>query len=359
MCAAPALVSAEATATEGLRHGSRATAKDGTLVVYDNVNGIFMVPGRKSTFWLEDRFYQYDNGVWTSAKAVKGPWTLTAQQLVPEPARVRFGPIRGAKTASLPSGGEAVYDPKLRAYKVTGKRGVFLADGLFYRYDGGIWQSASQEGGPWSLTSSKPVPGQLRKSMPAPKTGDKVKLPSGESVVFDAENSFHRLDDKPSVILFDGMFYEKRDEKWFASPEPDLGFQAISTEKVPGLIVRKDRKASGTTSKSGSKPKSNAPKKDAAKKKDSGSKAKGSGQKAKASGEKAKNPNHKAKDSGRKAKETGSKAKPKQAAKKPTPKNGANKPGASKAAGAKGKAMNQEVEPDDNIVPSTTERDDE
>ena len=40
--------------TENLRHGSRVTAADGTMVLYDKVIGTFIVPGHKDTFWSDD-----------------------------------------------------------------------------------------------------------------------------------------------------------------------------------------------------------------------------------------------------------------------------------------------------------------
>ena len=100
------------SSTEGLHHGSRAKAGDGTMVVYDKVNGVFLVPDHENAFWIDQRFYRYDGGLWLAAPAIAGPWELVAAEAVPEVATSRFGPLKVTVTAKLPSGRDAVYEPR-------------------------------------------------------------------------------------------------------------------------------------------------------------------------------------------------------------------------------------------------------
>jgi len=237
--------SAEAPApagSAGLRHGSRANAADGTLIAYDKVTGIYVVPDRKNTYWAGDRFFQYDGGLWLSATAVAGPWKLTPLKEVPEVARDRQGPAKGDVPAKLPSGAEAIFDPRLRAYKVVGKKGVFLYDAHFYRYDGGVWLGSDSDEGPWKPASIKSLPPPLHKSVPAPEAGALVTLPSGEKVVYDAATKLFNLEGKPDTLLFNGMFYEKREDKWFASETGSAGFAETPTAQVPAMVRLKYRK---------------------------------------------------------------------------------------------------------------------
>ena len=243
-----------------LRHGSRREAADGTMLVYDNVNGIFLVPGQKDTFWTADKFYHYDGGVWATSKSAKGPWSLLAEQLVPKPARNGFGPLRKQVTAKLPSGDEAVYDPTLRAYKVASKKGVFLVDALFYRYDSGLWLSSPKVDGAWSIATIKSVPGPLRKAVPAPKGGDTVTLPSGDVLAYDSNSKLFQLQGKTSVVLYDGTFYEKQGGKWMASPSATSGFEEIDDSKLPAHVRNKYLK--GSAAGAVSKPKTQAKKGD-------------------------------------------------------------------------------------------------
>lgn len=222
-----------------LRHGSRAKAHDGTLVAYDKVTGVFVVPSLQDTFWIGNRFYRCDNGVWTMATAAAGPWELTAQHLVPDVARERFSPPKTQATARLPSGREAIYEPRLKVYRVVGRRGVFLFDGLFYRYETGVWLESTKDDGPWKTTSMKPLPATLRNAVPVPESGQKVLLPTGETAVYQADGDFFFLQEKPETLLFDGTFYEKRDRKWFSSSQASSGFtEVVSTARVP-VNVRK------------------------------------------------------------------------------------------------------------------------
>lgn len=225
-----------------LRHGSRAHAADGTLLVYDKVNGIYVVPDRKQTWWVADRFFQSDGGLWLSATAIAGPWQLTPLKDVPAIAKDTRGPVKGEAKAKLPSGGEAIYDARLRAYKVAGKKGVFLVDATFYRYEGGVWLGSSSDEGPWAPTSIKSLPPPLHKSMPAPEAGATVTLPSGEKVVYDATTKLFNLEGKPDTLLLNGLFYEKRDDKWFSSASGTTGFVETPTPKVPALVRLKYRK---------------------------------------------------------------------------------------------------------------------
>jgi len=259
--------------TETLRHGSRVTAADGTLVLYDKVIGIFIVPGHKDTYWRDDRYYHFDHGVWTSSAKADGPWELTSQRDVPEAAVLRFKPPKEEVTAKLPSGREAVYDTHLKVYKVAGQKGVFLYDGRFYRYDTGIWMDSKKDDGPWTPTSLKILPVALRKAVPPPDDGAKVTLPSGETVVYQQSSKLFRIENKPETVLFDGSFYELHGDKWVSAPGAPAGFQEINATKVPGpvRVLAKKPGEPDKKKKTGDKPKksdaSKAKKKKSAKKK--------------------------------------------------------------------------------------------
>ncbi|MFN2375891.1 MAG: hypothetical protein ABR538_05090 [Candidatus Binatia bacterium] len=224
---------AEEAAAVELRHGSRATAKDGTLVVYDKVTGVYRVPGRESTYWTGERFFQYDNGLWQTADAIAGPWRLAAVKEVPEVAAQRPLPPRNTVTTPLPSGQKAVYEPLLKAYKVVGLKGIFLVDARYYRYEGGIWLGGDTEEGPWSPASNKAVPPPLRKAVPKPAAGDKVTLPGGEVLVFEERSGLFTLEGKPDTVLFDGAYYERRGDKWLTSKQSASGFEEVESSLVP------------------------------------------------------------------------------------------------------------------------------
>ena len=230
---------AAAAPAQPLRHGSRATAADGTTVVYDGVNGVFVAAPHRRTYWAGQKFYRYDGGLWMTAAAVAGPWELVALRLVPkELSKLHARPVASVK-ARLPSGGEAVFEPRLRAYRVAGKVGVFVHDGRFYRYDAGIWLESDREEGAWQLARERHLPQSLRKAVPVPEAGRAVTLPCGEVVVYDAEKESFVLRDKLDTLLFDGTFYERRGQKWFASLRTAAKFHQVEDDKVPPQVRMK------------------------------------------------------------------------------------------------------------------------
>jgi hypothetical protein len=238
--AAPANAAAGTAPAQPLRHGARSTAKDGTMVVYDKVTGVFVVPTRQNTFWIDNRFWQYDNGVWTAAPAIAGPWNLVADRIVPDVAREKFAAPKTDVTAKLPDGSEAVYEPRLRVFKVAGKKGMFLFDGMFWRYDHGIWYGSSKTDGPFVPTSSRELPAVLRNAVPAPGKGERVTLPSGDVLLYDDKADFFTVDGKPETIYFDGTFYEKRDKTWFSSSSSKDGFTEVAAAgKIPANVRKK------------------------------------------------------------------------------------------------------------------------
>ncbi len=232
-------------AKETLRLGSRAKAADGTMVVYDKVNGVFIVPGHKDTYWIDEKFYEYRNGVWVTSAQIAGPWELIPQHLVPDPAIQRYEPLKKPVTATLPSGREVVFEPRLKVFKVAGRKGVFLFDGRFYRYDDGVWLESKSDEGPWMTTSMKILPVVLRKALPVPEDGATVALPSGEKVVYDAGRKIFHVENKPDTLLFDGTFYERRDDKWFSAPGAAAGFHELAVTKVPPAVRLVYRKTPG------------------------------------------------------------------------------------------------------------------
>jgi hypothetical protein len=221
------------------RHGTRAKASDGTLLVYDKVSGYYLVPSHKNTFWIDERFYQHDNGVWLGSAAIAGPWELVPRHLIPQIALERFPAPKVSVTAKLPSGRDAVFEPRLKVYKVAGQKGVFLFDGLFYRYDTGVWLESKTDDGPWKPTSMKILPVMLRKAVPVPADGSEVALPSGDKIVYSAQDKFFSVAGKPDTLFFDGAFYEKHEDKWFTSEKATSGFAEIVLAKVPQPVRAK------------------------------------------------------------------------------------------------------------------------
>jgi hypothetical protein len=224
-------------------HGSRATASDGTMVVYDNVIGSYRVPGQQNTYWFGDRFYLYENGVWLSSAKAAGPFELTSGVLVPVALRQCYTPPKKAVTAKLPSGTEAVFAPDLKVYKVAGKRGVFLFDGRFFRYDNGLWLGSQSDDGPWTASTVKGLPLPLRRAVGTPEDKTSVVLPSGETVIYDGAAGVFRLEGKPDTYLFDGTFYDKRGPKWFAAGKAAGDYQEVVASKVPQPLRTVYRKA--------------------------------------------------------------------------------------------------------------------
>ena len=81
-------------------------------------------------------------------------------------------------------------------------KGVFLFDGRFYQYDNGVWLESKKEDGPWVTTSFKVLPVALRKAVPVPESGQSVRLPSGDTVVYDEATKLFRVENKAG----DGSF---------------------------------------------------------------------------------------------------------------------------------------------------------
>lgn len=239
-----------------LHLGSRAKASDGTEVVYDAVGGVFVVLDRKDTFWVAPRFYHVDNGLWLAAPALAGPWDLVPSADVPPEARGHRMPPKSTVTVKLPSGRDAVYEPVLKVFRVAGRKGVFLHEGIYYRYDTGLWLSSRGDDGPWAVASAKALPVPLRAAVPVPQPGETVKLPSGETVAYDADAKVFQLDGKPETAFFEGNFYEKRDDQWFSSTAGAGPFAETKVDKVPLGVRFKFRKA---TALIGDKPKKAKP----------------------------------------------------------------------------------------------------
>lgn len=224
------------------RHGARSKAPDGTVVVYDKVAGAWRAPAIPEAYWVLERFYRFDNGIWLTSKAAAGPWELAPSSAVPEVVREGYLPPKVATTAKLPSGIEAVYEPRLKVFKVAGHKGVFLFDGTFYRNENSLWLGAPGVDGPWAAASPKPLPIPLRKAVGEPADGQEAKLPTGETVVWDGTSKVFTLKDKPGTVLHDGKFYEKREEKWFASASPSAGFAEVANKDIPAAVRFKFRK---------------------------------------------------------------------------------------------------------------------
>lgn len=235
---------ADTRESAALHHGKHDKAADGTAIVYDKVRGVFLVPSLERVYWIDEKFFRYEAGLWLGAGALAGPWRLVAQRDVPPVALRLHESRKGATVAKLPSGREAVFDPKLRAHRVAGKDDVFVVDGSFVRYDSGVWLESSSEDGPWSLAQERKLPPALRKAMPVPGPGRAVTLPSGEVVVYDSDAAMFVLRDKPGTTLFDGTFYERRGGKWFAAASKTENFIEADPAKVPQPVRSKYHKES-------------------------------------------------------------------------------------------------------------------
>lgn len=253
---APGEAAPAATPAAALRHGARSKTPDGTVLVYDGVAGAWRAPAMPEAYWIGERFYRHDNGVWLSATTAAGPWNLVASAAVPEAARDRYVPPKLAVTAKLPSGVEAVYEPRLKVFKVAGHKGVFLFDGTFYRNENGLWLGAAGPEGPWTPASPKPLPVPLRKGVGEATDGQQATLPGGEVVVWDGTSKVFTLRDKPDTVLHDGKFWEKREEKWFESASPGTGFVEAANKDVPAAVrfkFRKEPEAGAKPKKAGGK----------------------------------------------------------------------------------------------------------
>jgi hypothetical protein len=253
---------------EGRRNGARSKAADGTLIVWDNVNSVWVAPQPKNTYWVTDRFYQFNEGIWTTSKTIAGPWEMTSQRFVPEAPRGRHIVPKDSVTATLPSGVEAVYEPRIKVFKVAGRKGVFLNDGVFYHYDGGVWLESKSADGPWTTTSSSALPGSLRRALPPAEKGAKVTLPTGDVLVSEGEPNLFAVEGKPDVVYFDGKYYERRDSKWLVSMKSDGGWEEVSSQKIPGMVRSNYHKSDDDKPKKKSGDKNSEEKKPQNKKKD-------------------------------------------------------------------------------------------
>jgi len=208
---------------------------------------------------VDEHFYQNLGGIWLTSSHLAGPWDLVEERLVPESALARYSPPKDSVTARLPSGLEATYEPPLKAYKIAGRKGLFLYDGRFYHFDG-IWLDAKNADGPWTAASAKVLPGPLRRVVPAPEAGQHVTLPSGETLTYDADARVYRVDGKTDTVLFDGTFYEHRGGKWLAAPSAAAGFDDVAFSKVPGPVraLYGDKKKGRKQGKNGAGRKANA-----------------------------------------------------------------------------------------------------
>jgi hypothetical protein len=241
---------------EGRRHGTRSKTPDGTLIIWDNVNSVWVAAQPKNTYWVIDRYYRFDEGIWLASASLQGPWELTAEHRVPEAARGRHGPPKDSVTATLPSGLEAIYEPRMKVFKVAGRKGVFLYDASFYRYDGGVWLDSTSVEGPWTPTASTALPQALRKNLSPPQKGTRVTLPSGDVLVSEGLANLFAVEGRPDAIYFDGAFYERRDQKWFKTKTLALGWEEVSSQKIPPTVrqnYHQDADRAGSQKKGGDK----------------------------------------------------------------------------------------------------------
>ncbi len=215
------------------RHGQRSKAADGSLLVYDKVVGAYRATEHVSTYWIDGRFWRFEDGVWSSADKFDGPWSVVSAQVVPKAARDQHSAPKTTTKMVLPSGREAIFEPRLKVHKVVGLKGVFLFDGEFYRYDGGVWFASQGEDGPWRPTSGKPLPPPLKRALPEPVHGDKVTMPSGAVLVYDGNSRLYSVEGRPATVFFDGAFYEREEDRWMRSVDGGAQMQPVEVTTVP------------------------------------------------------------------------------------------------------------------------------
>lgn len=242
---APAVADAAPT----LHHGSRSKAPDGTVLVYDGVLHVHRCLPNLEQYWDGKQFLRREEGVWMAAPRSSGPWSMVPSSAVPDLLRGTTREPAASSTARLPGGLEAVYDPKVKAYKVAGHKGVFLHEGTFLRVESGLWMKATSVDGPWTAASPSTLPPPLRRAVPLPEDGATASLPTGESLVYEAGTRMFVMSNKPGTVLFDGVFYEKRGDEWFASPGSSAAFAAKDPSTVPGPVRAKLRSGEGTGKK--------------------------------------------------------------------------------------------------------------
>jgi len=226
-------------------HGARAKAADGSTVFYDKVRGVYVSPDQHNTFYNADRFYRQVEGIWLSAASSKGPWELAPEESVPESLRDAYLPPKTKVTATLPSGMAVVYEPDLRAYRVTSQEGLFISDGRFYRYTDGIWLSSTKAEGPWELANTKGLSAPLKHRVKPPEAGQKVTLPSGTVLEYDDEVLLFRVAGQGDVYLHDGAFVARREGKWLTSATPDGAFVDLHPARVPPSLKAYYKKKEG------------------------------------------------------------------------------------------------------------------
>ena len=226
-------------------HGYRAKAPDGTNIVFDGVFGAYAVPGHVRTYWSGDHYYRNVEGVWLQATAVDGPWDLVAAVQVPETLRQAFPLSTERVSVTLPTGVAVTWEPTLRAFLVTGHPGVFLVDARFLRYLDGVWLASKAPDGPWEIASMKAFPALLRSKTKPPKHGTRVALPSGPELEYDADLALFRVVGKPDTYFREGMFFERRDKKWYRSTQAASGFEEIAVPKAPAALRAYYRRKDG------------------------------------------------------------------------------------------------------------------
>jgi len=230
------VVAAEPAAPAAPSNGQRAKASDGSDVIFDGVFGAYAVPGQVRTYWVGDRFYRYLKGIWLGAPAAAGPWETLASALVPEPLRNAFARPKERERVTLPSGLVAVYEPGLRIFAVADQPDLYLLDGRFLRYSSGVWLVSASQTGPWEFAPLKGIPQLLLRKVKPPEPGDRVTVPSGPVLEYDGDLALFRVVDKPDVYFRNGVFFERRDSKWFTSNRPEAGFEEISAAKAPAPL---------------------------------------------------------------------------------------------------------------------------
>lgn len=226
-------------------HGHRAKAGDGTALVFDGVFGAYTAPGQPRTYWAGDRFYRYQDGAWLGASALSGPWDLAPSELVPLSLRKGFPPPKTRVRTKLPSGLDLVYEPGLRSFTVVGQPDVYVFEGRFLRHKNGVWLASSHQDGPWQLAPMKGLPLLLRRKVKPPVDGARVSLPSGQVLEYDTGLAVFRAADKPDLYFRDGVFFERRDSKWFQSTGSEAGVEEIAISKVPPALRNHYRRVDG------------------------------------------------------------------------------------------------------------------
>jgi hypothetical protein len=75
-----------------------------------------------------------------------------------------------------------------------------------------------------------------------PSDGQAVTLPSGDVVKYEAASKLFVVEGRANTVLFDGRFWEKKEDLWLTSPNATGGYAEVAANAVPAPVRLKYRK---------------------------------------------------------------------------------------------------------------------